>query len=96
MAIDVTGSKKSFCQLSDELGVNKFGILDADGEWSYIEKMENGGFAWSSASPGYANPILPYFPEQTWVSPRDVESKTVYSNGRIELSKVIKVLAYDD
>ena len=97
MGIDVTGRIESFAELSAKLEANKFGILDSEGDWSYLECMEAGGFAFSNGVPGYPEPLLPHFPEQTHESPATIQSKKVWMDtGKVEILPVIKVLAYDD
>ena len=97
MGIDVTGRIESFAELSSELDVDKFGILDDQGDWSYLERMENGGFAFSNGVPGHPEPLPPHFPEQTHESPATIQSKIVWdATGEVEILRVIKVLAYDD
>ena len=94
MSIDVTNRSETFAQLAAQLKVEKFGILDDEGDWGYIERTENGGFAFSNGIAGWAEPDLPYFPEQTQESPKTVKSLTIYEDGRVREASVIKVLAY--
>ena len=95
MTTDVTNRKETFAQLAAQLKVEKFGILDSEGDWSYIEATKNGGFAFSNGIAGWAEPFPPHFLEQTEESPSTVKSMTIYEDGRIEYASVIKVLAYD-
>lgn len=95
MSIDVTNREETFAQLAVQLKVEKFGILDSEGDWSYIESTKNGGFAFSNGIAGWAEPVLPNFPEQTEETPRTVKSLTIYEDGKIKYASVIKVLAYD-
>ncbi|MEG4286280.1 hypothetical protein QUB68_24430 [Microcoleus sp. A006_D1] len=93
--IDVTGRKETFAELAQLLNVEKFGILDSDREWSYLGLTEQGGFAWSNGIAGWAEPVLPHFPEQTNESPQSVVSKTVWEDGIVQYANIVKVFAYD-
>ena len=96
MAIDVTNRKETFAQLAVQFKVEKFGILDSEGDWSYIASTKNGGFAFSNGIAGWAEPDLPYFPEQTEETPATVKSLTIHEDGKVQYANVIKVLAYDN
>ena len=93
--MDVTNRQETFAQLAAQLKVEKFGILDSEGDWSYIEATKNGGFAFSNGIAGWAEPVPPHFPEQSEKSPATVKSLTIYEDGRIEYASVIKVFAYN-
>lgn len=91
---DVTGSQKTFGELSVLLDVSKFGILDAEEDWSYLEK-DGDIFGWSNGQVGVG--VNEDFPDQANVKVCDVKSKTIVcKTGEVKFSEVILVLAYKE
>ena len=76
------------------LNVSKFGILDADKDWGYLERDGN-IVGWSNGQVGVN--VDEDFPDQSNVKACDVKSKTIVCRtGEVKFSKVILVLAYKE